>query len=298
MPGLRRQEEMHMTENLIRPDRSHDLQERKSMDVLSRIVNQMPASIASVLGRQAGKMDSLGKSGAQVFLFDDYVLKIRPADDRDTVDVRILEWLAGKAPVPRIAAHEVQDGRDWLLMTRIQGRELCKPDVMNNPMLLLDCMAEALHTLWAMDVTDCPFERTVAEDLAHAEAAILSGCFDPSGCEPETFGPAGFQSPEALISWLKENLPPQDRVVTHGDFCLPNLFTDGKRFTGFIDVGSVGAADRWMDLALGWRSLKHNSDGHYGKVYPDIDPDDLFHAAGVTKDAEKLRYYILLDELN
>ena len=66
------------------------------MDVLSRIVNQMPASIASVLGRQAGKMDSLGKSGAQVFLFDDYVLKIRPADDRDTVDVRILEWLAGK----------------------------------------------------------------------------------------------------------------------------------------------------------------------------------------------------------
>ena len=59
-------------------------------------------------------MDSLGKSGAQVFLFDDYVLKVRRADDRDTVDVRILEWLAGKAPVPRIAAHEVQDGRDWL----------------------------------------------------------------------------------------------------------------------------------------------------------------------------------------
>jgi len=267
------------------------------MDVLPQIANQMPASIASVLGSQAGKMDSLGKSGAQVFLFDDYVLKVRPADDRDTVDVRVLEWLAGKAPVPRIAAHEVQDGRDWLLMTRIQGRELCKPDVMNKPALLLDCMAEALHTLWAMDVAECPFERTVADDLSRAEAAIRSGHFDPSGCEPETFGPAGFKTPEALINWLRENLPPQDRVVTHGDFCLPNLFTDGKRFTGFIDVGNVGAADRWLDLALGWRSLKHNSDGHYGKVYPDIDPDDLFRAAGVTKDAEKLRYYILLDEL-
>ena len=87
-------------------------------------------------------------------------------------------------------------------------------------------------------------------------------------------------------------------MVTHGDFCLPNLFTDGKRFTGFIDVGKTGAGDRWTDLALGWRSLKHNSDGHYGKVYPDINPDDLFRAAGIEKDEEKLRYYILLDELN
>ena len=101
-----------------------------------------------------------------------------------------------------------------------------------------------------------------------------------------------------LMRNRKKNLPPQDRVVTHGDFCLPNLFTDGKRFTGFIDVGKAGAGDRWADLALGWRSLKHNSDGHYEKVYPDINPDDLFRAAGVEKDEEKLRYYILLDELN
>ena len=259
---------------------------------------QMPASIAAVLGRQAGKTDGLGKSGAQVLLFDDYVLKIRPADAWDTIDVRILDWLAGKAPVPRVAAHEVWNGQDWLLMTRIRGEELCKPDVMNNSVLLLDCMAEALHTLWSIPAVDCPFERTVADNLSHAEAAIRSGQFDPSDCEPETFGPGGFENPVALLDWLKSHLPPQDRVFTHGDFCLPNLFTDGKRFTGFIDVGNAGAGDRWMDLALGWRSLKHNSDGHYGKVYPNIHPDDLFIAAGVPKDEEKLRYYILLDELN
>jgi aminoglycoside phosphotransferase len=169
---------------------------------------------------------------------------------------------------------------------------------MNNPVLLLDCMAEALHALWSIPVADCPFERTVADNLSHAEAAILAGRFDPFDCEPETFGPDGFENPEALLNWLKSHLPRQDRVVTHGDFCLPNLFTDGKRFTGFIDVGNAGAGDRWMDLALGWRSLKHNSDGHYGKTYPNINPDDLFRAAGIPKDEEKLRYYMLLDELN
>ena len=53
-----------------------------------------------------------------------------------------------------------------------------------------------------------------------------------------------------------------------------------------------------MDLALSWRSLKHNSDMDYGNIYPNIHPDDLFRAAGVPKDEEKPRYYILLDELN
>ena len=265
---------------------------------ISENAGDMPSSVAAVLGRRTGKTDGLGKSGARVLLFDDYVLKIRPADGWDTADVRILEWLAGKAPVPQVAAHAVQDGLDWLLMTRIRGKELCSPDVMSRPTLLLDCMAEALHTLWAIPAEDCPFERTVEDNLSHAEAAILAGRFDASGCEPETFGPGGFESPEALLDWLKSHLPAQDRAVTHGDFCLPNIFTDGERFTGLIDVGNAGAGDRWMDLALGWRSLKHNSDGHYGFICPNIDPDDLFRAAGVPKDEEKLRYYILLDELN
>ena len=140
----------------------------KMTNDISENMNQVPASIASVLGNQAGKTDGLGKSSAQVLLFDDYVLKIRPADTLDTADVKILQWLAGKAPVPQVAAHDVRNGQDWLLMTRIRGKELCKPDIMNNPTLLLDCMAEALHVLWSIPVADCPFERTVADKLSHA----------------------------------------------------------------------------------------------------------------------------------
>ena len=259
---------------------------------------RMPESIAGILGNASGTTDDLGKSGARVFLYADYVLKVRPAGGWETVDTRILRWLAGKLPVPEVAAHEVRDGLDWLLMTRIRGKMLCDPSVMENPALLLDCMAEALHMLWSVPAEGCPFIRPVKENLDHAEKAILSGRFDPSDCEPETFGPGGFADPAELLEWLRNHQPEEDSVLTHGDFCLPNLFTDGKRFSGFIDLGSAGICDRWMDLALGWRSLKHNSDGHYGKIYPRINPDDLFRAAGVPKDEEKLRYYILLDELN
>ena len=76
-----------------------------------------------------------------------------------------------------------------------------------------------------------------------------------------------------------------------------NVFFEDGKVSGFIDLGDAGIADRWYDIALGYRSLKHNVDGHYGKVYEGIDPDELFTKLGLIPDWEKIRYYILLDEL-
>lgn len=64
-----------------------------------------------------------------------------------------------------------------------------------------------------------------------------------------------------------------------------------------IDLGNAGIADKWQDLALCYRSLKHNANGSYGKIYSGIHEDDLFKLLGIEPDPEKLRYYILLDEL-
>ncbi len=255
-----------------------------------------PKAIADILKDAACQPENTGKSGAQVLVFPDYVLKIRPADSWDTVDTGILRWLEGRLPVPRVAAHAVEEGTDWLLMTRVRGRMLCDPWVMERPHVLLDAMAEALHLLWSVPAENLPFGRTVEQELDQAERYIASGRFDPSDCEPETFGPGGFEDPAALLSWLRRNQPPMEKVLTHGDFCLPNLFTDGAHLSGMIDLGSCGAGDRWRDLALGWRSIRHNSDGRYG-LYSNVNADDLFRAAGVPKDADRLRYYLLLDEL-
>ena len=67
--------------------------------------------------------------------------------------------------------------------------------------------------------------------------------------------------------------------------------------TGFIDLGDAGVGDRWRDLALCHRSLRHNVDGTYGKVKPGFDADELFRMLDIPKDPEKLRWYLLLDEL-
>ena len=258
----------------------------------------LPAEIAAVVGAEQGEPNTVGRSAATVRVYPDYVLKVRPAAPSAAWEVEILSWLQAKGlPAPRVAAHVCRDGTDWLLMTRIHGRILCDPEIMNQPTLLLDCLGEALRTLWAADVADCPFERSLQNELGQAERAIRAGTYDPSGCEPETYGPGGFESPMALLEWLQKNTPQEQRVLSHGDFCLPNLITDGRRFTGMIDLCDCGVADPWRDLSLGWWSLKHNSDGTFGKTYPHIDPDDLFRAAGVPKDEDRLRYYLLLKEL-
>jgi aminoglycoside phosphotransferase len=56
--------------------------------------------------------------------------------------------------------------------------------------------------------------------------------------------------------------------------------------------------DKWNDIALCYRSLKHNFDGTYGgKVYKDFNPDILFEKLEIEPDWDKINYYILLDEL-
>ena len=254
-----------------------------------------PDAIARFVHPGDFRRDETGRSSAQVLLADRYVLKIRPENDRDTRDRWILERFAGMLPLPRVVSHAVENGLDYLLMTRIPGIMLCDPAVMAKPSLLIDCMAEALNRLWALPVSLLPDSPTLTDKLDRAEEKVQAGLFDREDCEPETFGPGGFASPEALLEWLRTNRPEQDPVLSHGDFCLPNLFTDGTGLTGLIDCGNFAVADRWQDIALGWRSLKHNSDGRYGS-YPEVHPDDLFRALGMPADREKLRYYILLDE--
>jgi len=132
--------------------------------------------------------------------------------------------------------------------------------------------------------------------LQEAAHRVEQGLVDIENTEPETFGPGGFRSPEHLLQWLTDNIPESRMILTHGDFCLPNIFIDHGSFSGFVDVDDFGIGEKWRDIALCWRSLKHNCDGHYGKVH-DIDPNRLFDYLEIQPDWDQIRYHMLLDEL-
>lgn len=79
-----------------------------------------------------------------------------------------------------------------------------------------------------------------------------------------------------------------DSVVTHGDFSLDNLIFDEGKLIGCIDVGRVGIADRYQDLAILWNCL--------GEFSPSLQKR-LFQKYGIDNpDMNKLQFHLMLDE--
>ena len=258
----------------------------------------LPQLIQDLIKDKPYTVDSTGLSGSQVLLFADSVLKIETADPENRKTTELMDWLHGKLPAPEILAFCSQDGLDYTLMTRIPGKMACDTEYLEQPELLLSLLADTLKQLWALDISACPRKQTPGELLNLARYRVEHDLVDVENTEPDTFGPGGFRDPAELLHWLEDHQPELDPVLVHGDFCLPNLFFDDKKLSGLIDLGHAGVGDRYLDIALCYRSLKHNFDGSYGgKVYPDFDPDRLFAHLGMKPDWDKIRYYLLLDEL-
>lgn len=256
----------------------------------------IPESINKYINDKQYTTNSIGASDSRVLCFDDMVLKIEKESQESETHAKMLRWLEGKLPVSRVIAHENVDGTSYLLTTRAEGEMVCSQPLLSEPKEVTRLMAKALKMMWSVDITHCPVNYGLDNKLKLAEYYVENGLCD-TDVEPETYGEGGFRDPADLLSWLKNNRPEEEFVLSHGDCCLPNIFAKDGEISGFIDLGRSGTADRYQDIALCWRSLKHNYDGRFGYKYEGYDPNLLFEYLGIEPDMEKIRYYILLDEL-
>lgn len=257
----------------------------------------IPDSIKSKISSQKYKVDRVGMSSSNIMLFSDKVLKIQDVCEETDNEIQAMQWLEGRLSVPRVIAHEKEDGKSYLLMTKAPGKMACDESNMDDPERLTGFLAQALKTLWQIDISNCPLDWSLDRKLKAAQYTVENNLADTENAEPDTYGEKGFKDPEDLLRWLKANRPEEEKVLSHGDFCLPNIYIGNDQFT-FIDLGRTGIADKWCDVALCYRSLLHNYSGKYGgKVYPEYDSNMLFDKLGLVPDWEKIRYYILLDEL-
>ncbi len=258
----------------------------------------IPDTIKSMVGDVPYTLNKVGHSQSQVLIFPDKVLKIEKYNRKADKTVQMMKWLDGKIPVPKVLCHEIHEEYQYLLMSKAEGKMSCDTYYMERPDELLGLLAEALEMLWSVAISDCPYRCNLDIELEEARYRVENGLVDTECAQPETFGKGGFASPKELLDWLESNKPPIEPVLSHGDFCLPNIFLNNGSVSGFIDLGDAGIADKWKDISLCYRSLKNNFGGIFGgKVYKDFDPNILFEKLDIKPNREKLRYYILLDEL-
>ena len=138
----------------------------------------------------------------------------------------------------------------------------------------------------ALPVDDCPFSWSLEERLAEVKRRAAAGELVPLRWHPDHRGLSLQQALDALAS-----APLIDKlVVCHGDACAPNtLLAEDGRLAGHVDLGALGVADRWADLAVASWSTSWN----YGPGWS----DELLEAYGVAPDPTRLAYYRLLWDL-
>ncbi len=253
---------------------------------------ELPAPIRQWTDGLPYQTDSIGMSGSQVLIYPEMVLKIQPANIEAEKERQMFKWLTGKLPIPRLLACEEKDGECYLLMSKLKGEMACAERYMLMPSLQSKLLADGLKRLWRVDPTGCPVDRRLHTQLAIAKRRIDEGKADVNAARIN-----GFESPLAMFDWLTQHQPEEDLVVSHGDYCLPNIFLIDQELSGYIDIGQSGLADRWYDIALCYRSLIRNYDGTFGKSYPGLDETLLFRELGIEPEWDKIRFYLMLDDL-
>ena len=148
-----------------------------------------------------------------------------------------------------------ESGRDWLVTRAVRGEDCTHADYLAEPARLAALLGETLRALHEMPTAGCPAPDYLNQYLSLVESNYRSGNYDQFAF-PDSFGYASAEEAWAVFSEGRRLLKAD--TLIHGDYCLPNVMLDHWRFSGFIDLGNSGVADRHIDLFWGAWTLWFN----------------------------------------
>ena len=286
--------------------------------------NQLPPRIRAAVEHRDVRASSIGRSGAAVWIFDDRVLKIEPTSPSSDREYELLSWLDGRAEAPRVLDFDRADGRNYLLESRVPGEMTCSKEALADPAAVTHALAQGLIALRGIPIAELMpaapagsvrFDSRVAPLLFRVRDRYKRGVIHQSDlsddCLPQVLnmptprlrrdarGTADFPSVGSVLSWLERGRPMETPTFVQGDYCLPNVFLRGGRFSGLIDFGRGGVGDAYLDIALCVRSMWYNFCflGHMPRPVFMRYRAQLFEELELQPDEKRLRYYIYLDEL-
>ena len=262
----------------------------------------LPPDIKAITGDVTFRPVQSGRSGIGIFRASIYeggrevYLKVRKVIEEFEpgkslkAEAEKLTWLHQQIPVPRVEAFCKLGDHEFLLLSSLKGRDASNVRNSKEAERNLPLIVEVIKKLHALPTLSCPFNQEIDTRIEQARKRLEAGLVDRNDFDEERRG----IDPKELFSQLL-TLKPQtsDLVVTHGDFCLPNIIIDRKEVSGVVDVGRVGIGDRYQDLALLSRSLSSGLNPFYGKRMA----KKALELYGITSvDEGKIEFFQILDE--
>lgn len=177
------------------------------------------------------------------------------------LEARKLAWAGRYVSVPQVLGH----GRDsetsaWLHTKGIPAMSAVAPRWKAEPRRAARAIGAGLRTLHdKLPVHECPWSWRIIDRTPRIRNQADRVLIDQAPAE-------------------------DDLVVCHGDACSPNtLVADDGSCAGHVDLGSLGVADRWADLAIATYALTWNYEPAY--------EDELLDAYGIDRDNDRISYY-------
>lgn len=204
-----------------------------------------------------------------------------------TSEVIRLRWANGRASVPTLLDHGNDDEGTWLVTAALRGESAVSARWKADPATAVRVLGQGLRRLHdALPISECPFTWAAQDRLRIAHSRAAAGLTHPQKWRQQH---QHLTVADALT--ILDDLPVMDHmVVCHGDSCAPNTLIDHDgEFAGHVDLGALGVADRWADLAIATWSTTWN----YGPGWE----QRLLDAYGIDPDEEKIAYYRLLWDL-
>ena len=145
---------------------------------------------------------------------------------------RILRWIDGSIPTPRLLYYGVQDGNEYQLTTEVTGIPTYQVEPAEREHAV-KALGEALRMIHSMNPSGCPIDNRISNRMKQ------------------------LQENDVDTSQFKDQ-PDESLVFTHGDYCLPNIIIEDRELSGVIDWDYAGLADPYADFASCVWSMGYN----------------------------------------
>lgn len=226
---------------------------------------------------------TIGCSGKKVYKIRKkskvYYLKVANHLSKESIS---LDYLEDKVIVPEKVFYEKYNGMSYLLTKSLNGIMLCDDYFDDHIMEGIDIIVEAFNALYNIDYSDCVIDETIPVKIKRIEENI--GSIKEENIKKEILD--RFHTKQAILKYLKGNMPKQIIGFTHGDMSLPNIYACNGHFSGLLDTEDAGLSDIYYDLVVCEMSIERN----YGKEYVDV----FYEKLGIEKDEFKSDYYRIL----